>query len=136
MKTIKIIDLLNIIAKGNEEEIPNKIKSNDIIYNFNFIDWKYYSEARKQPFQHLNLTADSILNREVEIIEEEKELKKVLEIELLGQCDNWLQKRDVNIKSDFELNPYIINTITKNFELLYKKQCEIVDAVNELRKEK
>lgn len=71
----------------------------------------------------------------VEVLEEEKEIE-VLCIELLGQCDNWLQKRDVNIKSDFELNPYILEAINRNFKSLYDKQCELIKSINELKKGK
>lgn len=68
------------------------------------------------------------------ITEEEQDIKEVLEIELLGQCDNWLQRKTTDIKLDMELNPYILKVITRNFELLYNKQCELIKAVNELKK--
>lgn len=132
-KTIKIIDLLIKLAKG--EELPEKIKYKNEI-------WKYYKNFTNyiRPGKPNTLFTmyyiHKILNDEVEIIEKEKEIEKTFDIELLGQCDNWLQKRDVNIKSEFELNPYILEAITRNFKLLYHKQCELIDAVTELRKEK
>lgn len=75
------------------------------------------------------------LKKEFEIleIEEEQDIKEVLEIELLGQCDNWLQSKTTNKHLDMELNPYILKVITRNFELLYKKQCELIKAVNKLK---
>lgn len=131
MKTIKIIDLFVKIANG--EEVPKKIKIGG--YTFEFYTSQF---SIKDTYNCINsrdtyLTSFN-LNREVEIIEEDKEIEEALGIILLGQCDNWLQKRDVNIKSDFELNPYILEAITDNFKSLYYKQCELVKVVNELKK--
>ena len=132
-KTIKIIDLLNMIA--NDEEVPEKIKYKNEIWEY-YKDLTNYIRPGKPNTLFTMYYIHKILNEEVEIIEKEKEIEKIFDIELLGQCDNWLQKRDVNIKSDFELNPYILEAITRNFKLLYHKQCELIDAVNEMRKEK
>jgi hypothetical protein len=77
---MKVIDLLNKIANG--EEVPKKIKCDGVIYNYEFqntITGAY--EYRSQNYNclmnnmagHLYLT--DILNNEVEIIEEDKEIE-------------------------------------------------------------
>ena len=61
-----------------------------------------------------------------------KHIEEIEEIELLGQGDNWLETKTMKEHIDMELNPYIIKTISKNFEKLYDKQCELTKAVNYL----
>lgn len=143
METIKIIDIARLIKEKKYENLPKKIKINNKTYEFDKTDNEYrrfnsgcsftplYEFMKNKGIEYF----DDLIQMEVEIIEEEKEIEKILDIELLGQCDNWLQKRNVNIKSEFELNPYILEAITRNFKLLYHKQCELIDALNELRKE-
>ena len=125
---IRVIDLLNKIANG--EEVP-KIKLDGKVYDFCTTCFAN-NETRNLIWSFPIET----LNDELKLIEEDKEIEEILDIELLGQCDNWLQKRDVNIKSDFELNPYILEAISRNFKSLYHKQCELIKAVNELKKGK
>lgn len=78
--TIKIIDLLNKITKG--EEVPKKIKCDGVIYNYEFQNtitgaYEYrslnYNCLMNNMAGHLYLT--DILNSEVEIIEENKDIK-------------------------------------------------------------
>ena len=77
MKTIKIIDLLNKIAKG--EELPKKIKCDGVIYNYEFQNtitgaYEYrtqnYNCLMNNMAEHLYLT--DILKNEVEIIDDDK----------------------------------------------------------------
>ena len=73
MKTIKIIDLFNKIAKG--EEVPEKIiyKSSNYIYNWG--TKQYYIEGCMGMYDNSlrsKLTTFNRLNDEVEIIEENK----------------------------------------------------------------
>ena len=104
MKTIKIIDLLNKIAKGERfenckmkfKEIEPEAVSEYVIYD------RLYEE-------------DLTLNDEVEIIEEEKEIEKI---------------RNINI--DMDGNE--IERAPNNYELK-EKINELIDAVNELKKE-
>lgn len=136
---MKVIDLLNKIANG--EKIPFKLKYGSTIYCFSEYHQDYVIDLSKDVIDTnvyfiKDLVGANELNDEVEVPEEDKEIEEALGIILLGQCDNWLQKRDVNIKSDFELNPYILEAITENFKSLYHKQCELIKAVNELKKGK
>jgi hypothetical protein len=71
MNKIKIIDLLNMISKG--EEVPKKIKYNDKIF---ICDGFYYIYENKT-FNEYNrleefISYSSDLNDEVEIVEENK----------------------------------------------------------------
>ena len=136
MKTIKVIDLLNKIANG--EEVPRKFTYGGYLweYDINNKMWFYYfGEGKNHRFDKL-FYLNMCLNDEAEIIEdaeEDKEIEK-LNVALLGQCDNWLEKRDVNIKSDFELNPYIIENIRENTLYFQRKINEVIDIVNKLNK--
>lgn len=75
-KTIKIIDLLNKIANG--EELPEEIRFENYIYIWRDIQKDYFCEQ-------INHSLESIigeylfgnLNLEVEIIEEDKEIEKI-----------------------------------------------------------
>ena len=70
MKKIKIIDLLNKIANG--EEVPKEIKVNDNIYHYDETDCNEFYRYRTMTNELLTDYAD--LNDEVEIIEEEKKI--------------------------------------------------------------
>ena len=79
MKTIKIIDLLNKIANG--EEVPKKIKFDNQIWNINYgeknIYYTNYCDADLFIIifrENLNFT----LNDEIEILEEEKKMPEKL----------------------------------------------------------
>ena len=73
MKTIKIIDLLNKIARG--EEVPQKIRIGAL-----YMYWDgsvYWDEDGESQFCEVIGSSEYSLNREVEIIEEEKEIEKL-----------------------------------------------------------
>lgn len=77
---MKVIDLLNKIANG--EEVPKKIKYNDLIYVAkgngieDFVD--YCNDEDEWCFNHYVRYEN--LNDEVEIIEEEKKIPEKLDI--------------------------------------------------------
>lgn len=77
MKTIKIIDLLN--KRANGEEVPKKIKYQNIVYEYK--DYMYctenanYQDIEDYLFGKWNF---NILNDEVEILEEEKKIPERL----------------------------------------------------------
>ena len=76
---MKIIDLLNKIANG--EEVPEKIKINNVIYEYR--SYMYctekanYQDIEDYLFGKWNF---NILNEEVEIIEEEKKIPEKIEL--------------------------------------------------------
>mgnify|MGYP006928419533 CR=1 FL=1 len=120
MKTIKIIDLLNKIANG--EEVPRKIKINNVIYEY--IGYMYctekanYQDIEDYLFGKWNF---NILNDEVEIIEEPKKIEK-LNSEPISRRQYLCDESTIDfLKAD------IINIVSKVNEL--------IDEVNKLKEE-
>ena len=110
MKTIKIIDLLNKIANG--KEVPQKIRIGAL-----YMYWDgsaYWDEDGETHFCEVIGSDEYRLNREVEIIEEEKEIEKI---------------RNINI--DMDGNE--IERTPNNYELK-EKINELIDAVNEIKR--
>ena len=135
---IKIIDLLNKIA--NNEEVPKKIKYKDNVYYLgkNMVDLHTYQTEGSNTTRKLSLIINNEylnLNDEVEIIDESKKIEK-LDVALLGQCDNWLRCPTNKVtKQDVELNPYIIDNIRENTLYFQRKINELIDVVNELKRD-
>lgn len=106
---MKIIDLLNKIAKG--EELPEIIKVMGATYylcNGDQSGCCYFSE--KQGFGGVRLSFDtSVMNEEVEIIEEDKKIRKL--------------PNEVQEPKNFEEVVYIA-------EDLARKINEIIDCIN------
>ena len=69
---MKIIDLLNKIANG--EDVPKKIKVDDSLFEND--DFDYFANGCGYLFNVYYPTED-ILNKEVEIIEEDKKIEKL-----------------------------------------------------------
>jgi hypothetical protein len=117
MKTIKIIDLLNKIANG--EEVPKRIRIREVEYKFTEIIVRNltYSDrgsninyAYENEFDNYWLDCARI-NEEVEIIEDAEE-------------DEGIKKVDTNIPCSYEIET-----------TLRDKLNEVIDIVNELKKE-
>lgn len=96
--SITIIDLITKIANG--EEVPEKIIWNEDLFEYDKGQKAYVIESINGITKSLlEYILECDLNDEVEIIEEDKkieedkEIEEVLDIELLRQCDNWLQKK-------------------------------------------
>ena len=77
MSKLTIIQLLNKIANG--EEVPKKIKINNVIYEYRgymyCTEKANYQDIEDYLFGKWNF---NILNEEVEIIEEDKEIEKLI----------------------------------------------------------
>ena len=118
---MKVIDLLNKIAKG--EDIPNKIKfDGDIfVYNQTFKDYEYPDKCGWL----MDISRDSgnnFLNDEVEIIEEEKDIEK------LNVNIKW-EKDKINYKSYNETG----KSIARALQMFSNKIDELVEEVNKLK---
>ena len=120
---IKIIDLLNKIANG--EKLPKKIKFHGSIFElkrkYSYCE-DYYSKGLRFLFND-EWALTNNLNDEVEIIEEEKEIEKIKSngIDFYSDCINvWISKEETVAYCEFLMN----------------KVNEVIDAVNEIRKEK
>lgn len=98
---IKIIDLLNKIANG--EEVPKKIKYNNKIYEYyerleNIFNYKQIVNGKYiDDYFNDNYFIDSILNDEVEIIEEPKKIEKVSWREKESLAGNITEREKQNI---------------------------------------
>ena len=111
MLKIKIIDLLNKIAKG--EEVPQKIRIGAL-----YMYWDgsaYWDEDGETSFCEVIGSSEYGLNREVEIIEEEKDIKPII----------------VWYEFDGKNNEEIIYHMCTE---LKDKINELIDAVNEIKR--
>ena len=117
MKTIKVIDLLNKIAKG--EEVPKRIKYDDKNWNYKDEIKKYVSDDTYFCFSNFEFDE---LNDEVEIIEEPQEHKIPEKL----KCAAWGDKD--------ENGNYLMSAIPSN-EMLMNKINEIIDCLEEINKE-
>lgn len=113
---MKVIDLLNKIAKG--EEAPKKIVINDIEWIYDGIDYARESDG-EYLFSVFVETTQHDLNVEIEIIEEDKEITKWGK----GALEEIQTKKD-----------YKINDLQKYIEILMETQNQIIDRLNELKK--
>lgn len=108
---IKVIDLLNKIANG--EEVPEKIKYRKDIYKY-IKHWEQYVDENDDPLLYIISKSNySCLNDEVEIIEEEPEI----DIQAL---------KEINEQSEFgkdikDLRAVRINELIKAIKQLDKQ---------------
>ena len=104
-KKIKIIDLLNKIANG--EEVPEQIKYDDFYWNW-CGSCKIY-ETRDEENNEINLYRGLVyegdLNDEVEILDEEEEFEDIEEVDLGILNDQSSKNREFKIR---------INQLIKN----------------------
>lgn len=129
MKTIKIIDLLNKIANG--ENAPNTIRINGFSFIFNSytsIDC-YYTEEISNKFWLSFMSID--LTDEVEILDEEDEFEDIEEITCegkkieLGSLNKWLAStmndNECKMCSAIECLGMELNRVIKNQKKIIDK---------------
>ena len=125
MKTIKVIDLLNKIA--NKEEVPGIIKYSNIIYYWNECEVEYQNEEETRSFFDI-YDIPSLLNCEVEIIEEDKKIEKLEKIDIYR---NETTGTGYLIKTKYMCNEKIyLNDAESELCFLIN---ELIDIVNELK---
>ena len=120
---MKIIDLLNKIANG--EEVPKKIKYYGDIFQFigyNSASKNYYSE-HDDLFEVLD---GSVLNEEIEIIEEEKKIPEKMGLFEIQEQE--LSEIDENTKLTLDYKK-----VSKEFSNIHKKIEEIIDYLDYLK---
>lgn len=129
MKTIKIIDLFNKMANG--EEVPKKIKYNEKIYELiNY--WEDYECDQNEPYLFYDSITHSkiseFLNIELEIIEEDKKIE-----EIGAKSDTTLYKLE-------NYDGILENALDWNFKVIEDKinilTETLIDVVNELKEDK
>lgn len=72
---MKVIDLLNKIANG--EEVPQKIKYGEDTYYYEFNEYLLETEDENELRNLMGKYNLNILNNEVEVIEEDKKIEKL-----------------------------------------------------------
>lgn len=123
MKTIKIIDLLNKIANG--EEAPKKIKYEGKIYIYYEAYAGYYEKDCEGIYNKKFLTFRNeqyykVLNEELEILDEDDEFEDIEELNKsdyqYSQCPSWKEKEEVIkiMNNNFELHQKAIRDIIQN----------------------
>lgn len=127
MEKIKIIDLLNKIANG--EEVPEKIKLNGYIYEYQGDDYLFKDEDKKEywlfsagytdKFEWL----ESFLKTEIQIIEEDKKIRN-LKTYYDNQTEAYYFYDDGN-------KPNNCLVEDESTQLLIDKINEIIDKLNE-----
>lgn len=121
---IKIIDLLNKIANG--EEVPKKILLNGIVFEYQGDDYLYKDEDKKEhwlfsvSYTNKYIWLENFLKTEAEIIEEPKKIEKI------------------KSNGDEFYSDYIGTWISKNktdayCEFLMNKINELIDEINNLK---
>jgi len=126
-KTIKIIDIFNKIANG--EEVPKQIWYSDNKWEFNKNDFRYHNKTFNYPCKDdldlstkFGIMSFSYLNDEVEIIEEDNEKAEL--------------KPFFEFFKDFKAEDENYNLFTcyeQYLEKLSKEVIKLIDIVNDLR---
>ena len=130
MKTIKIIDLLNKIA--NSEEVPNKIKLDEEIYEFNKWGNDYKSLGEEYNYWLFNDycfgSNGNRLDNELEILDEVDEFE---DIESFGVHYSWDY---IDYKNIEELKKYMnedFQNIFDTLDKLIKNQKKIIERLKD-----
>ena len=116
---MKVIDLLNKIANG--EEVPEKIKydTKEMKYDHNKQDYLgYYSNGNGEwLFQYLFdrcRNTEHFINDEVEVIEEDKKIRKItMRASMVGSVENKIENLDINQMAIEDKINEIIDKINK-----------------------
>jgi hypothetical protein len=117
---MKVIDLLNKIANG--EEVPKKFTYKGYLWEYDVKNkmWFYYfGEGKNHRFDRL-FYLNMILNDEVKIIEEPKEIEKI---------GSWYEVLETESKKTQ------LEEINHNFNVIFDRLETLIDVVNELKKE-
>lgn len=127
MKTIKIIDLLNKIANG--EEVPKKIKVTGRIYefddelNFYYTKKDYMGIALGGVSDEINLIANAF-NDIVEILDEEDEFEDIEKI------DYKIFKSNISNRKIIDIHSQELAKIKYKINQLIKNQKKIISQLN------
>lgn len=121
---MKVIELLNKIANG--EEVPKKIKYNNLIYNWDITGYLHYEDEHTRERAFLEgYRTDKCLNDEVEIIEENKPIE---ELTYKGEKIGYGTTKEVVDDAD-----NYCNAIYSILDSIGIKVNELVKKVNEER---
>lgn len=119
---IKTIDLLNKIS--DNEGIPNRIYYSGNVYEYDRETQNYYKSLSFTKDWLIGEDITALLNDEVEIIEEDKKIEKLL---LDMNC-----KRKGDMTADYA-NYMLSDIVEHNFDVIHKKFNELIDEINKLK---
>ena len=129
MNKITVIQLLNKIANG--EEVPRKLKGNNHTYTL-VENHNYEDEDGDILFSDDYFWCnEDFLNKELEIIEEDKEIE---EIEIYSDEEDFDEK--IHFKNIMRVSKNGEFEVTEEISVIVDKINEIVRKVNELKKGK
>lgn len=123
---ITMYELIGLIKDG---KAPKKIKIHKTIYEWVFIhhEFCYADNSINRILLFEYYVRNNKLNDEIEIIEEDKKIEKLLL--------DMNSKRKGEMTADYD--NYIIDDIVKhNFDVIHKKINELIDEVNKLKEGK
>ena len=118
MKTIKIIDLLNKIANGEENDLITEFVFDGRVWNFYKLNHSEFCLDVWLLNQEIKITRS--LNDEVEILDVEDEFEDIEEIPF----DNGMKTYDISTYHQIERMTYAINQLIKN-------QKKIIERIKE-----
>ena len=119
---MKVIDLLNKIANG--EEVPKEIRLGDKIDIFYYQDYvKSYKTYDNEYLMCDYLCNTDRLNEEVEIIEEDKKIRKIYTFPGLDDVDYAYEdgNRPNNVKINNKMEEFLIDKINEIIDYINKE---------------
>lgn len=123
---MKIIDLLLKIA--NREEVPNKIKYEDVIFKYDEENKEYYEDSEKYSgysggglFAYKFMNCNEFLNDEVGIIEEPKNIEKI----------EMYEDEEGHYFLNKQYRKVYVNCVEMDF--MVDKFNELIDEINNLK---
>lgn len=130
---MKVIDLLNKIANG--EEVPKKIKYENYVYEYEQEHLDYQKIGSNMDIYLFEHHSNFILNCEVEIIEEDKEIE-LIPIKDFNISYNlgFIDYKNIEVLKEYLNKDFQV--IFDTLDLLILNQKKLGKAVNELKKGK
>lgn len=122
---MKVIDLFELLI--HDEPMPKNIKYFRTILSWDKDSKDYFGEQYGYFFEYLCADCGDmleVLETEVEIIEEDKKIKKIDMFDYFTGYDFDGTSKD------------LLKHLERNFEIANEKLNEIIDAINEMRKNK
>lgn len=121
---IKIIDLLCLISNG--EEVPEKIKFDNILYTHSISGNDYFSYMTNEwLFRHIDT---SVLNDEIEILDDEEDK----DIPLIPDDDLYIinKKNGISEVNGTKYGTDKDTALNYNFKVLKEKINQVVEELN------
>ena len=118
-KTIKIIDLLNKIANG--EEVPKKIKLDSYEFQYNKTYQQYHNKYETNLLEHISEYNYSGLNDEVEILYEEDEFEDIEELNKAFTLED--------VTDELTTSSWEKSIMSKKINQLIKNQKKIIERL-------